>query len=54
MDPDEYPPALAREGGEGASIWYVESGKNRSAGAAMGARLGPWCNVPAFKPVVRR
>jgi Deoxyribonuclease NucA/NucB len=54
MDPDEYPPAVAREGGEGASVWYVESGENRSAGAAMGARLEPWCNGRSFRLVVRR
>jgi hypothetical protein len=40
MDPDEYPPALAREGGEGASIWYVESGETGAPGRRDGRAPG--------------
>ena len=40
-DRDEYPPAVAREGGKGADVRYVRSSENRSAGAYMGNKLGP-------------
>ena len=53
MDRDEYPPAMAREGGAGADVRYAPSSENRSAGASMGARLEPWCNGQAFRLVPR-
>jgi hypothetical protein len=54
MARDEYPPAVAREGGQGASVWYVKSGQDRSAAAALANRLGPWCGGQRFRLVVRR
>lgn len=36
FDRDEYPPAFADEGGEGASVWPVPAGDNRSSGATIG------------------
>ena len=48
-DRDEYPPAIAREGGKGADIRYVKSGENRSAGASMGNQLRSYCNGQAFR-----
>jgi RHS repeat-associated protein len=38
FDRDEYPPALFREGGEGASVKYIRPGDNRGAGACIGAQ----------------
>jgi hypothetical protein len=52
-DRDEYPPAVAREGGEGADVRLVRSSENRSAGAAMGNRLRPFCDGQRFRLVVR-
>jgi hypothetical protein len=39
MDRDEYPPAVFKEGGSGASVKHVTSGDNRSAGAQIGNQL---------------
>jgi hypothetical protein len=36
VDRDEYPPAMFREGGSGASVKYVPSGDNQGAGASIG------------------
>jgi hypothetical protein len=38
-DRDEYPPATADEGGKGASVRYVRSSENRSAGAQLALEL---------------
>lgn len=35
-DRDEYPPAVALEGGDGASVRYIDPSDNRSAGACLG------------------
>lgn len=42
-DRDEYPPAIAKEGGAGASVKHVPSSDNRGAGASIGNQLR---NVP--------
>jgi hypothetical protein len=39
MDRDEYPPAMFKEGGAGASAKYISSGDNQGSGAAMGNQL---------------
>lgn len=39
LDRDEYPPAIAREGGRGAVVTYIESNDNRSAGSQMGRQF---------------
>jgi RHS repeat-associated protein len=38
MDRDEYPPAMFKEGGNGASVKHVAPGDNRGAGACIGAQ----------------
>ena len=48
LDRDEYPPAVAKEGGRGADVRYVESGENRAAGASMGNQLERWCDGQRF------
>ncbi|WP_281356730.1 putative T7SS-secreted protein [Amycolatopsis anabasis] len=35
LDRDEYPPAVFREGGEGASVKYIDRGDNRGSGSSM-------------------
>lgn len=47
-DRDEYPPAMTDEGGKGASVRYVLSGENRSAGSVMKTQLRPYCNEQRF------
>jgi hypothetical protein len=47
-DRDEYPPAMADEGGEGASVRYVLSSENRSAGSVMMFQLRPYCDKQRF------
>jgi hypothetical protein len=49
FDRDEYPPAVAREGGKGADVRYVRSGENRSAGSYMGNELEPYCSRQRFR-----
>ena len=39
FDRDEYPPATSAEGGAGASVRYVGSSENRSAGARLGREI---------------
>jgi hypothetical protein len=38
-DRDEYPPAVAQEGGKGSSVRHVDPKDNRGAGASMGQQL---------------
>ncbi len=38
-DRDEYPPAASEEGGKGASVRYIRSSENRSAGARLGNEI---------------
>jgi len=37
-DRDEYPPAMFKEGGQGASVKHVSPNDNRGAGACIGAQ----------------
>lgn len=37
LDRDEYPPAMFREGGRGASVRHIDPSDNRGAGACIGA-----------------
>lgn len=53
-DRDEYPPALAREGGRGADVRLVRSRENRSAGAYLGNRLRRYCDGQPFRLAVIR
>jgi hypothetical protein len=39
QQPDEYPPAIAREGGAGADVRNIPSGDNQGAGASVGNQL---------------
>lgn len=39
QQPDEYPPALAKEGGVNADVRNIPSGDNQGAGASMGNQL---------------
>jgi hypothetical protein len=48
MDRDEAPPAMARDKVD-ASVRYVPSSENRSAGATMGVKLRQWCNGTKFR-----
>lgn len=38
LDRDEYPPAMFKEGGEGASVRHISPGDNRGAGACIGGQ----------------
>lgn len=38
-DRDEYPPAVCKQGGTGASVRYIDPSDNKSAGAQLGAGL---------------
>lgn len=38
LDRDEYPPAMFREGGKGASVRLISPSDNRGAGACIGAQ----------------
>lgn len=39
LDRDEYPPAMMAEGGEGASVRYIDESDNRGAGSSMGHQV---------------
>jgi RHS repeat-associated protein len=39
MDRDEYPPAMFKEGGTGASVKHIPSSDNRGAGSSIGHEL---------------
>jgi hypothetical protein len=39
---------MADEGGTGASVRYILSSENRSAGGVMKAQLRPYCNEQRF------
>lgn len=47
-DRDQYPPAIADEGGKGAHVRYVPKRENRSAERLMGRQLEPYCNGQSF------
>ena len=53
MDRDEYPPAIAKEGGKGASVRSIRSSDNRGAGASMGNQLRSVPNGATAKIVVK-
>jgi len=38
-DRDEYPPAVAKEGGDGSSVRYIDPSDNRGAGSSQGNQL---------------
>lgn len=38
LDRDEYPPAMFKEGGSGASVQHIDPSDNRGAGACIGAQ----------------
>jgi hypothetical protein len=38
QDRDEYPPAMFKEGGEGASVRHIKSSDNRGSGSCIGAQ----------------
>ncbi len=38
LDRDEFPPAMFKEGGKGASVRHINRGDNRGAGACIGAQ----------------
>jgi hypothetical protein len=42
FDRDEYPPAVCREGGQGADVWLVPSSENRSEGAWLESQIHPY------------
>ncbi len=44
--PDEYPPAIAKEGGTGADVRLIDATDNQAAGASMGRQL----NAPVRQP----
>lgn len=39
QDRDEYPPAMFREGGTGASVKYIDATDNQGSGSSMGSAL---------------
>lgn len=47
-DRDQYPPAMADEGGKGADVRYVPKKENRSAERLMGTQLERYCNGQSF------
>jgi Deoxyribonuclease NucA/NucB len=47
-DRDQYPPAIADEGGKGASVRYIARKVNRTAERLMGKQLEPYCNGQSF------
>ncbi|KAJ3832044.1 hypothetical protein F5878DRAFT_635666 [Lentinula raphanica] len=46
LDRDEYPPAIASQGGSGALVSYIEAGDNRRAGALMGQQFNNYRTDP--------
>lgn len=49
FDRDEYPPAVGRATGDEATVRYVPSGENRSAGSILGNTLDPYCDGQRFR-----
>lgn len=49
MDRDEYPPAMTKEGGKGASVKHINPSQNRGAGKSMGSQLKDVPNGGKFK-----
>jgi hypothetical protein len=52
MDLDEYPPAMFKEGGKGASVRPVTAAENRGAGACMGNQCRAFPNGTRVKIIV--
>ena len=53
-DLDEYPPAMFREGGKGASVKAISPKDNRGAGASIGDQLRKQPNGTQVKIVVKK
>ncbi len=43
-DRDEWPPAVFKEGGQGASVRYISPSDNRGLGAFLGNQIAPYAN----------
>lgn len=54
MDRDEYPPAMSREGGQGASVRSINKGDNRGAGACLGAQCRDVPNGGRVKVLIKK
>ena len=48
-DLDEYPPAMSREGGKGASVRGINSSDNRGSGSSVGHQLSGYANGTKYK-----
>lgn len=51
-DRDEFPMAMCKEGGKGASVKYISPSDNRGAGSYVGNKVGDLPNGAKFKIVV--
>ena len=51
-DRDEFPMAMFKEGGKGASIRYIDPGDNRGAGSSIANALKPFPNGTKVKIIV--
>ncbi|HYE83327.1 MAG TPA: RHS repeat-associated core domain-containing protein [Clostridia bacterium] len=52
LDLDEYPPAMFKEGGEGASVKPIKSSDNRGSGASIGNQLRVYPDGTKVKIVI--
>ncbi|MBU3134592.1 hypothetical protein KPL40_19485 [Clostridium gasigenes] len=48
-DLDEYPPAMFKEGGEGASVRPINPSDNRGSGSSTGHKLRPYTDGTKIK-----
>jgi hypothetical protein len=52
-DRDEYPPAMFKEGGTGASVRQIDSSDNRGAGSSIGYQTKPYPDGTKVRIVVK-
>ncbi|SFG83105.1 Deoxyribonuclease NucA/NucB [Lachnospiraceae bacterium C7] len=52
LDRDEYPPAMSKEGGTGASIKLINPSDNRGSGSSISAQLRKYPNGTKYKIVI--
>ena len=52
FDRDEYPPAMSKEGGKGASVKLIKPSDNRGSGASISSQLRKYPNGTKYRIII--
>ena len=52
LDRDEYPPAMSKEGGTGASVKLINPSDNRGSGSSISGKLRKYPNGTKYRIII--